>query len=117
MTKQEEIRKGIGEIILATYHAGSLGTSISDVLEVSTQGLLRKLNSQGVVIVDKERINLTSEALMARVLPDIFDGSLSPFEYGREQDKYLAFVKLLQEELQEKGYVAVEPLIKEKLNG
>ena len=49
MTKQEEIREGIKKIFLATYHAGTISVSISDVLEVSTQELLELLHSQGVV--------------------------------------------------------------------
>jgi len=99
MTKQEEIREGIERIILATYHAGAIGTNIGDALEVSTGELLAKLHSQGVVIkVDME--------LPEFPLP--MQGDLLSYEEQIGWKRMIAFF------LHKADYVAVEPLIKEE---
>lgn len=98
MTKQEEIREGIGKIVsdtvkLHSIRAGNQAVFVYTGDKPLQDLILEYLHSQGVVIkVDKE-----------------FPESLTVYGYGEE--KYLRMVS--PQELKEAGYVAVEPLIKE----
>ena len=86
MTKQEEIREGM-ENVIRGYEGAERWSG------VITDGLLGYLHSQGVVIkVDRE-------------LPD-----MPCYSHTREKTAY----SRSQEDMLNAGYVAVEPLIKEK---
>ena len=50
---KDKVKQDVMWIVLATYHAGSIGSSISDVSEVSTEEIL---SIPELAIVDREAI-------------------------------------------------------------
>ena len=104
MAKQNIIKEGLIE--LCRERTSGAGKVLADEI-------LEYLHSQGVVKKIDREFDLDDEALMANILPDVFNGSLDAGDYYEESDKYKVFMEPILEALKEAGYVAVESLIEE----
>lgn len=123
MTKQQLIKEGIARFI--AEQAGEdwsqlpylkprkhyLYTDKADYFKKADR-LITFLHDDDVAIIDRDEIiDLEDEGFMASVLPDVFDGSLSPYQYREKQGIYLAIAEPIQEELKGAGFVKTIPLI------
>lgn len=112
MTKQEEIREGIDRdiefVLMAAYHAGKTGESISEAIDKCKSHLKKALHSQGVVIK------------VERELPEnnYINWSLAPDELKPRTTRQVLHLRywaydMAQKDMLRDGYEVTIPLIEE----